>query len=52
VSVEDLTTTLQKKKENILKNLKSENIVSGAINTLLTKNLNYNFGLFALSSDY
>jgi len=47
--VEDLTTTQQKKKENILKNSKLENIVNGVTNTPFTKNLNFNFGLFALS---
>jgi hypothetical protein len=49
--VEDLTTTQLKKKENILKNLRLENIVNGVINTLYIKNLNFNFGLFALSLD-
>jgi len=43
--VEDLITTLLKKKENIQKNLKLENIVNGVINTLFIKNLNFNFGL-------
>jgi len=49
--VGDLITTLQKKKENILKSLKLENTVNGVINILFTKNLNFNFGLFALSLD-
>jgi hypothetical protein len=49
--VEDLTTTQLKKKESILKNLRLENIVNGVINTLYIKNLNFNFGLFALSLD-
>jgi hypothetical protein len=49
--VVDLIIIQQKKKESILKNLKLENIVNGAINTLFTKNLNFNFGLFALSLD-
>jgi len=47
--VADLITTQQKKKENIRKNLRLENIVNGVINTLFIKNLNFNFGLFALS---
>jgi hypothetical protein len=50
--VEDLTITLQKKKEHIQKNLKLENTVNGVTNTLFTKNLNFNFGLFALSLDF
>jgi hypothetical protein len=39
--VVDLTITQQKKKENTLKNLKLENIVNGAINTLFIKNPNF-----------
>jgi len=50
--VVDLITIQQKKKENILRNSKLENIVNGVINTLFTKNLNFNFGLFALSLDF
>jgi hypothetical protein len=42
VSVVDLITIQQKKKENIRKNLKLENIANGAINTQLIKNLNFN----------
>jgi hypothetical protein len=42
--VEDLTITQQKKRENILKSLRLENIVNGAINTLFTKNQNFNMG--------
>jgi hypothetical protein len=49
--VGDLITTQLKKKENILRSLKLENIVNGVINTLFTKNQNFNFGLFALSLD-
>jgi len=49
--VEDLITTQQKKKENILKSLRLENIVNGVINTLFIKNLNFNLGLYALSLD-
>jgi len=45
--VADLITTLQKKKENILKNLRLENIVDGVKNIQFTKNLNFNWA-FAL----
>jgi len=50
-SVVDSITILQKKKENILKNLKLENIVNGVINTPFIKNQNYNWA-FALFFDY
>jgi len=43
--VVDSITILQKKKENILKSSKLENIVNGVTNTLCTKNLNFKLGV-------
>jgi len=46
--VVDLIIIQQKRKENIQKNLKLENIVNGVISILFIKNLNFNWA-FALS---
>jgi hypothetical protein len=43
--VVDLITILLKKKENILRSLRLENIVNGVKNIQFIKNLNFNFGL-------